>query len=274
MGSNSPRAKRRRHIHKAVLMTDMTYGQSKRLGAFSAFGAGKKAMLAILRSLAGRRSRNEKASSDLLLALRLKISMPCVSLRVFLGSIFAAFMLAATTSSPAVATSGASVSSSPYSPAVVRVHQQEDEQEETRANEEDIMHTPFASAQGNDEADLAPVSTVPAGKPTQRIPIQEKIALEHERWVARQLAKRSKQTKELLVIVPSLVIGFLFLLKAMIKLGEYQEQQVKEMDIELYGKYIATDATEISAEAIEEPEDESVDAVEEPVEEADGDDNA
>ena len=110
-------------------MTDMTYGQSKRLGAFSAFGAGKKAMLAILRSLAGRRSRNEKASSDLLLALRLKISMPCVSLRVFLGSIFAAFMLAATTSSPAVATSGASVSSSPYSPAVVRVHQQEDEQE-------------------------------------------------------------------------------------------------------------------------------------------------
>merc|ERR1719230_347735 len=115
----------------------MTYGQSKRLGAFSAFGAGKKAMLAILRSLAGRRSRNEKASSDLLLALRLKISMPCVSLRVFLGSIFAAFMLAATTSSPAVATSGASVSSSPYSPAVVRVHQQEDEQEETRANEED-----------------------------------------------------------------------------------------------------------------------------------------
>ena len=60
----------------------------------------------------------------------------------------------------------------------------------------------------------------------------------------------------------------------MIKLGEYQEQQVKEMDIELYGKYIATDATEISAEAIEEPEDESVDAVEEPVEEADGDDNA
>ena len=51
------------------------------------------------------------------------------------------------------------------------------------------------------------------------------------------------------------MLTFLGLCKACINLAAYQEAAIKEEDIELYGKYIATDATEISIEPREEDDD-------------------
>ena len=221
---------------------------------------------------------------------RVLLRRPTIALPLFratVGSLAAGIVLMASSPSPVFATTGV------YEHAAVVQQQQQQQQRAPSSSQqqEDSSESVFAarsfgdveeeeveeevvveeeeveSGAEEDEGSLyAPVSSVQmedarGGGEVVRIPIQEKIALEHERWVAKTSMKKNKELRQLALIVPTFMICFLGFCKLCIQLADYQERAIREEDIELYGKYIATDATEISVEAVEpvEPDDEEED---------------
>jgi len=101
-----------------------------------------------------------------------------------------------------------------------------------------------------------PAHAAPAGV-TPGLPIQEKIARQHEAWVYKnQVAARGKAAK-FAMLTPVFIVGYLQAAKAMIKYTKYQDRMVIEDDIALYGEYISPDTTALKEEPEEAPAEEA-----------------